>query len=1259
MATMTSGLGGSAGYGEQSFKTTGGVSGNLDDGFVTVNVTSVFGAGGMNINGTSYTSLYISSNGLITFQSGVTAYTPTALTSLGQPSLSPFWTDADISKGGDIYWDLDPSTGKITITWANVAAFQGPGTNSFQVILTATGGGDFSIEYIYQSIGYTNGYTGHATTGFSDGTTQTLLAGSGDPAVLTNYSENDFETNDPAGVYGLGFEAGGTFTGDGIVDGTAGNDLINTAYTGDPDGDRVDAGDATGFSGTTGDGDYIRAGAGNDTVSSGLGNDIVFGDDGSDSITGGYGADTVDGGNQNDTIDGGSGNDSLLGGTGDDVIFGGVTGAAATYIATYTSITTTSPNQLVTAAAGRSNFSVNSVSNEGLTSGSYSGVSGFRIGNGDSNETHTHTASSQIAGGRIQFNGIDSTEAMTIRIDGVTINLNTAIDNGLVTFNGGLVSGAAVYSINTSGQIVRNGTGTANPATIGTLTINIPYTSLAIVASGSNTNSTTSGFFYNYAVNTQPLNVATEAGGNDALFGGAGNDILYGGDGNDTLSGGDDNDQVFGGTGNDSLSGDLGNDTLQGEDGDDTLAGGDGADSLLGGIGNDSLLGDGGADTLSGGDGNDRLFGGAGNDSLLGDAGADTLSGGDGDDRLFGGTGNDSLSGDLGNDTLQGDDGDDTLSGGDGADSLIGGIGNDSLQGGDGIDTLLGGDGNDTLVGGVGADSLDGGVGQDTADYSASSAAVTVNLQSGLGSGGDAQGDTLSNIEVVIGSDNNDVLTARSTGSTLFGGLGADSVYGGTSIDALYGGDGADRLEGLAGNDLLDGGAGDDTLVGGLGNDTLIGGAGLDLAVFAGPVTDYSFAYAAGALIVTDSVAGRDGVDRLEGVEFASFNGVTYRVIAGDDGANTTLQGPNDGTPSLIIAHAGNDSAVGQATRDVVFGGAGNDTLNGGDGNDTLLGEADDDLLRGDGGDDALFGGTGNDILQGGAGNDRLEGGDGNDVLEGGDGADSLFGGSGNDTIQLTGIGDVVDGGANAGDNDVLDLSNWGWRNTNILYDPGNSQSGTVQFLDSNGTILGSMQFSNFETVIPCFTPGTLITTRRGAVPVETLVAGDEVLTRDHGYRPLVWTGQRVLSAADLIANPQLCPVQIAAGALGNGLPLRDLLVSPQHRMLIEGGRAEMLFGEAEVLVAALHLVGLPGIKTVFLPGLTYVHVMFEGHEIVCSEGAWSESFQPAQRMLKAMDRDQADEIRALFPNLSMREVAFASARLTLKAYEAQVLLAA
>jgi hypothetical protein len=167
------------------------------------------------------------------------------------------------------------------------------------------------------------------------------------------------------------------------------------------------------------------------------------------------------------------------------------------------------------------------------------------------------------------------------------------------------------------------------------------------------------------------------------------------------------------------------------------------------------------------------------------------------------------------------------------------------------------------------------------------------------------------------------------------------------------------------------------------------------------------------------------------------------------------------------------------------------------------------------------------------------------------------------------------------------------------------------------------------------------------------------ILTRDNGFQPLIWAGQRHLSASDLVVQPRLCPVRIGAGALGHGLPVRDMMVSPQHRMLVDGPRAEMLFGESEVLVAATHLTGLPGIEGLGPQGITYVHIMFDGHEIVCADGAWSESFQPAQRMMDGMGREQIEELLALFPELAVNEVAFPSARQTLKAHEAKVLLGA
>jgi hypothetical protein len=102
-----------------------------------------------------------------------------------------------------------------------------------------------------------------------------------------------------------------------------------------------------------------------------------------------------------------------------------------------------------------------------------------------------------------------------------------------------------------------------------------------------------------------------------------------------------------------------------------------------------------------------------------------------------------------------------------------------------------------------------------------------------------------------------------------------------------------------------------------------------------------------------------------------------------------------------------------------------------------------------------------------------------------------------------------------------------------------------------------------------------------------------------------------------------------------------------------------MLFGEPEVLVAAVHLVGHNGIRRDLTPGTSYIHIMFDAHEIVCSDGLWSESFQPSARIVGGMDADRQEEIRALFPELSAAVVAFPSARLTLKAHEARVLLAA
>ena len=220
-----------------------------------------------------------------------------------------------------------------------------------------------------------------------------------------------------------------------------------------------------------------------------------------------------------------------------------------------------------------------------------------------------------------------------------------------------------------------------------------------------------------------------------------------------------------------------------------------------------------------------------------------------------------------------------------------------------------------------------------------------------------------------------------------------------------------------------------------------------------------------------------------------------------------------------------------------------------------------------------------------------------------------------------------------------------------------NPENGTVQFLDGTGAGIGSMTVSGIEKVVPCFTPGTRISTPRGEIAVEELRAGDEVLTRDHGVQVLRWVGRRDLTLADLILSPHLRPVRIAKGALGHGLPLRAMKVSPQHRMLVEDARADMLFGAPEVLVAAKHMLGRRGVDQRLTKGISYIHLLFDRHEIICAEGAWTESFQPAPEMVGNLLPDQQAELVELFPDLPQSPVI--AARLSLRAHEAKVLMAA
>lgn len=169
------------------------------------------------------------------------------------------------------------------------------------------------------------------------------------------------------------------------------------------------------------------------------------------------------------------------------------------------------------------------------------------------------------------------------------------------------------------------------------------------------------------------------------------------------------------------------------------------------------------------------------------------------------------------------------------------------------------------------------------------------------------------------------------------------------------------------------------------------------------------------------------------------------------------------------------------------------------------------------------------------------------------------------------------------------------------------------------------------DAFITCFAAGTLIATKQGLKNIARLCVGDKVCTMDHGFQPIRWIGARRVRALGAFA-----PIKIAAGALGQGLPVRDLRVSPQHRILVRSKIAQRIFGCSEVLLAAKKMLKIPGVSVAEDGGyVTYWHFLFDRHEIVFSEGAATESFYTGPEALNALDDAGRAEIFALFPELA------------------------
>lgn len=540
---------------------------------------------------------------------------------------------------------------------------------------------------------------------------------------------------------------------------------------------------------------------------------------------------------------------------------------------------------------------------------------------------------------------------------------------------------------------------------------------------------------------------------------------------------------------------------------------------------------------------------------------------------------------------------------------------------------------------------------------------------------------------------NDDVINAGAGNDTVLAGLGNDSVQGGTGADSLSGESGNDTLLGQGGTDTLIGGAGDDSLEGGAGNDVLYGDGGTaarwSYDVYTRDFTSangQAFTIESGTLAGSGTSAGFDVTGHGQqatgqfdpndyGIIYtsnliASADGVYRFTTTSDDGSTIRILDSN-GNPLTFTNQIGttgsfldNDFHQAATTRfgDVTLEAGQSYTIEvrywenlGGNvlsGTVTLPGGAVQDLASSPliVGSDAI---VGNDFLDGGAGADLLFGEGGNDTLIVGEN-DTLFGGDGDDLFVIeppaeTGTGTITIVGGEGGETngDTLFLSPEA-RKADITFTNTDDAAGGLSgsFTLSDGTIVN---FSEIENII-CFTPGIGILTPRGERPVESLRAGDLVITRDHGPQPIRWIGRRTVPGIDRFA-----PVRVAAHVLDGARA--PLLVSPQHRFLFTGYKAELLFGCDEVLVAARHLVDGLAVTQEEQAAVTYIHVMFDQHEVIYAEGAATESFHAGDIGISAISDQAREEMFSIFPELRSNPNAYgATARPCLKRHEAKLL---
>jgi len=750
-----------------------------------------------------------------------------------------------------------------------------------------------------------------------------------------------------------------------------------------------------------------------DTINAGGGNDIAYGGSGDDIIRGEAGDDLLLGASGNDLLNGGSGNDILIGNDGDDQLLGGA------------------GSDILTGDAGNDQIDGGEGTDTAVYLGRLSSFQFVRLSDGAI---------------RITENGTGDTD--------IVRNVERFIFTDAIRPAGDLPFSAVVSSNAQGGVDISTNDPSALDSSLGTAgTDTVTYGGTAAVVLPDNIENVTL---------TGTANVAASGNNLDnTLIGNAGNNLLNAGAGNDIVDGGDGDDTIIGGSGA----------------GDDLYIGGSGVDTVVYSSATLGIVVDLQAGTATGAEiGNDTLvsieniLGGSGNDNVRGNAVANVLDGQAGQDRLTGGGGNDTLNGGTGVDIVifsgafseygivRGSSGDatitDAVAGRDGTDALTSvellefsdryvlntqsvpvnltvGLG---LTAGKGV---FGTDSDETITSGPLANTrlFDLGGGVDTVNLNGP-ATFVLNYQ---------------NVEFINGTAGSEVVTLQNvaTGLTLNLGGGTDSltladgannivvsgietVTGGTGNDriAVGPGGGACTLDGQGGNDRLDGGS---------GNDTLKGGAGVDIAIFSGAFSDYSIVQgSSGDATIADTVANRDGMDVLTGVELLEFGdryvlntqsdpvnltvGLSLTAgkgVFGTDSDETITSGPLANT-RLFDLGGGIDKVnlngpgtfvLNYQNVEVINGTAGNETVtlqNVATGLAVNLGNGSDSLTLANGANDVVVNGA--EVITGGTGDDHIAVGAATGVctITGGLGADVLTAGTGNDHFQMAASDSVV-----------------------------------------------------------------------------------------------------------------------------------------------------------------------------------------------------------------------------------------------------------